>query len=549
MTDVKVQKAKKTVIYGGSFDPIHYGHADIVKNLERAFDRVIVVPSYVSPFKAGADDAALRFKLCKRVFSSDKTEVSKYEINKKGVSYSVDTAAYYAKKYAGDKLFWAVGSEELTRLTEWHDIDRLKTLVTFFVIPRPSYDVTDEKLKELKKRKIKIKIAGLDGLDVSSTEIKIDNAFGKSNKLVPSVVDKEAKKRGAFDPYGKYVAALYAHGLSAHRIEHTYGVAIRGAELAKLYGANVNDTVIACLLHDMAKSVDIKEYAGKYDAELFPDPLAHAAIGAELATREFGVSSEIAHAVYTHGTGSDDMSLIGEIVYLADKTEAGRSYDSVYYLRYLSTLDKDVAMYMTIKHVHEWATAKHNARDSLLTLCALDKYADRIKGKSFPSFAEYEANALAERRKAAQSYSDKSKCVDEKPSVKKLSAREELDELAKKLSEPTYKNIATLVAAELDLHKATDVDIIDLDGKTIVADYFVVASVSSSTAVKALGGYVEDRLTKTYGLDPTRRDADKEWLALDYGGVIVHIFTQKTRDFYNIERLWADGTNVKRYGD
>ena len=547
MTEARVQKSGKTVIFGGSFDPVHYGHVDIVKNLEKTFDRVIVVPSFVSPFKAGADDAAVRFKLCKRIFSSDKTEVCKYEINKKGVSYSVDTAAYLAKKFAGDKLFWAIGSEELTRLTEWRDIDRLKALVTFFVIPRPNFAVNDERIKELKKRKIKIKIANFDGLDISSTEIKIDAAFGKSNKYVPSVVVREAKKTGAFNPYGKYVAALYRNGLSAHRIEHTYGVAVRGAELAKLYGANVNDTVIACLLHDIAKSVDISSYADKYDAELFPDPLAHAAIGSELAVREFGVSSEIAHAVYTHGTGSDDMSLIGEIVYLADKTEAGRRYDSVDYLRYLCELDKDVAVYTTIKEVHEWAMAKHNSRDSLLTLCALDKYAQKIKGKSFPSLEEYDAFALADRRKAAEAYTEQKNATD--PSDKILSAREQLDRLAEELSDPTYKNIATIVAAELDLHKAVDVDIIDLDGKTIVADYFVIASATSSTAVKALGGYVEDRLTKTYGIDPTRRDTDKEWLALDYGGVIVHIFTQKTREFYNIERLWTDGTNVKRYGD
>ncbi len=56
-------------------------------------------------------------------------------------------------------------------------------------------------------------------------------------------------------------------------------------------------------------------------------------------------------------------------------------------------------------------------------------------------------------------------------------------------------------------------------------------------------------LTKKFGLDPSKRDTDREWIALDYGSVIVHIFTDQTREFYNIERLWADGGNIKRYGD
>ncbi len=62
-------------------------------------------------------------------------------------------------------------------------------------------------------------------------------------------------------------------------------------------------------------------------------------------------------------------------------------------------------------------------------------------------------------------------------------------------------------------------------------------------------GYVEDRLKKQFNIDPAKRDVDKEWIALDYGGVIIHIFTDKTREFYNIERLWSDGSNVERFGD
>ena len=64
-----------------------------------------------------------------------------------------------------------------------------------------------------------------------------------------------------------------------------------------------------------------------------------------------------------------------------------------------------------------------------------------------------------------------------------------------------------------------------------------------------MSGDVEDVLTKKYGLDPLKRDTNSEWVALDYGGVIVHVFTDRMREFYNIERLWADGGNVLRRGE
>ena len=105
------------------------------------------------------------------------------------------------------------------------------------------------------------------------------------------------------------------------------------------------------------------------------------------------------------------------------------------------------------------------------------------------------------------------------------------------------KGLADAVAYLLDLKKGKDVVTIALGGKTIVADYFVIASAYSSTAVKALSDFVEDELSK-HGLEPIHRDADAKWVALDYGSVIVHVFYKELREFYQIERLWADGDNI-----
>ncbi|MCH5351511.1 MAG: nicotinate (nicotinamide) nucleotide adenylyltransferase [Clostridiales bacterium] len=527
MTEVK-KKTQKIALFGGSFDPPHFGHLDIVKNLENAFDKVIVIPAYISPFKAGgASDEKVRFNLCKKLFTSVKTEVSRREISKKDVSYSVDTAAYFSKKYKGDKLFWVIGSEELTRLTEWHNIDVLKKLVTFFVVPRPGFAPGADLLTLLKKRGIKIKLASFNGVNISSTEIRIDLAFGKENRFLPDIVKKAADKHGLFNPYRQYVNALYKYNNTDKRISHSYGVAVRGAELAKLYGGNVNDAVIACILHDIAKSVNVADYKSKVDLRGFPEPTVHSPIGAYIAKRDFDVSDEIAHAIKVHTTGDADMSLLDEIVYLADKTEAGRNYNEVFYFRYLCAVDRELAIYAALNAVHEF-------RDTEPCACgerAIEYYAHVCAGRTLPAMPP--RNVVADEE------------------TNKTEAEEETERKAKKASvkpNASSTEIAEAVAKELDLHKGRDIDIIDLEGKTIVADYFIIASASSSTAVKALYGYVEDMLTEKFGLDPSKRDIDREWVALDYGSVIVHIFTDRTREFYNIERLWSDGSNVRRFG-
>lgn len=112
----------------------------------------------------------------------------------------------------------------------------------------------------------------------------------------------------------------------------------------------------------------------------------------------------------------------------------------------------------------------------------------------------------------------------------------------------TPKGLSETIAAILDNKKGKQVTTIDLSDKTVVADYFVIASAYSSTAVKALADAVEEELDKV-GVRPLHRDADQKWIALDYGSVIVHVFYKELRDFYNLERLWADGDNVTVTGE
>lgn len=89
-----------------------------------------------------------------------------------------------------------------------------------------------------------------------------------------------------------------------------------------------------------------------------------------------------------------------------------------------------------------------------------------------------------------------------------------------------------------------DIQILQVDHLTSITDYFVIATGRNVQAVRALAEDVEDKLMEG-GIEPRRREGMNEsrWIVLDFSSVILHIFHPEEREFYNIERLWMDGTN------
>ena len=118
------------------------------------------------------------------------------------------------------------------------------------------------------------------------------------------------------------------------------------------------------------------------------------------------------------------------------------------------------------------------------------------------------------------------------------------------MTENTH-DLALKIAKALSDKKGKDVIIIDVKNKTVIADYFVIASAKSTTAVKALADNVEEKLSKEESREPLRRDgfAGSTWIAMDYGSDIVHVFHDEAREYYRLERLWMDGENCERIED
>ena len=109
----------------------------------------------------------------------------------------------------------------------------------------------------------------------------------------------------------------------------------------------------------------------------------------------------------------------------------------------------------------------------------------------------------------------------------------------------TPAEIAGIAARALDDKKARDVKILKTAEQTVIADYFVICNGTSSTHIKALVDEVDRKLSEA-GEPPIRREGMRSdiWVLMDFGSVIVHVFTDEARKFYNLERLWSDSEEV-----
>lgn len=101
------------------------------------------------------------------------------------------------------------------------------------------------------------------------------------------------------------------------------------------------------------------------------------------------------------------------------------------------------------------------------------------------------------------------------------------------------------IAKVLDEKKAVDIVAIKTEEVTIVSDYFIIASGTSNTHAKSLADDIEYEIKTRFGIDPEHIEGRATgWILLDYGTVLVHVFTQDNREYYNLERLWADASTV-----
>jgi ribosome-associated protein len=107
------------------------------------------------------------------------------------------------------------------------------------------------------------------------------------------------------------------------------------------------------------------------------------------------------------------------------------------------------------------------------------------------------------------------------------------------------QQILQIAVKTLDAKKGEDIKVIKIADVSAIANYFVLATGSSSTQVKTLADETEQQLKKA-GLMPKRTEGYRgsDWIVLDYIDVVIHVFYRETREFYDLERLWQDGEEI-----
>ena len=187
-------------IYGGTFDPVHHGHLILARQALEEFklDRLIFVPAAESPFKLHNHTAPARDRLAmlrQAIKAEDRFEVDALEIERGGVSYSIDTVKMFRSREPEAELFFLVGEDNAYRLTEWYRFEELSKLVAFVVLSR-SEDFQSPEYPVVQRR-----------IEISSTEIRNRVANRESiTYLVPESVKLYIEQHQLY--HGERVSAL-----------------------------------------------------------------------------------------------------------------------------------------------------------------------------------------------------------------------------------------------------------------------------------------------------------------------------------------------------
>ncbi|MFV0498517.1 MAG: bis(5'-nucleosyl)-tetraphosphatase (symmetrical) YqeK [Bacilli bacterium] len=281
---------KNVVLYGGSFDPVHSKHVEIVEDLLLSYDEVWVIVAAASPFKLKhCASFENRIEMCKLVFTSDRVKILDVE-QKYNLKYTYDVVYFLKQKY-NYKFYFAIGGDNVRELYKWYEIEKLKKLVKFVIYKRTLISSTLVRIK---------KSSGVD---------EIDN-YIKNNNLYINNYEDDFKK--------------VSEVLSEHRFNHTIYVYTLIKELAIIHNLDVNKCILAAIYHDYYKEFDMKFYESflekfpKYKS--FPKNILHGIMAGEL----LDLNNEVLNAIKYHTCGHNNPSKVLKALYLSDYLEKSR---------------------------------------------------------------------------------------------------------------------------------------------------------------------------------------------------------------------------------
>lgn len=336
----------KIILFGGAFNPVHNEHVAMLKAAvsRLSADKVIVMPTAVSPHKSGQITASpqARLDMCRLAFGGF-AEISGFEVEKGGASYSYVTCEYLKHEHPDDEIYFLMGADMFAYFPEWVYPERILKCVKLAVCAREgSADINRAQAKFEDMYGERAFVVGYKGAAVSSTRVRVAAALGADiSQYVPEAVAKYIKENGL---YLMPELARAQKLLTPERAAHTLRVAFMAAENCRRFNIPEKKAVTAAALHDAAKYVKLsdKMLKGFVPPKDVPESVMHQYTGAYLAEHEFGVTDEdILNAIRYHTSGRAGMSELEKLICFSDMLEEGRDYDGVERLRRLFYKDID----------------------------------------------------------------------------------------------------------------------------------------------------------------------------------------------------------------
>lgn len=195
---------QNTAIFGGTFNPFHIGHYEMLKSLQSDsnIDKIFVMPDRIPPHKACdflANDSD-RIEMC-RLITEDfyKAELCLIEFEREGKSYSYDTVIELKKRYPQNNFSFVCGGDMLIIFERWYNYKELMKEVPFIVFRRTDTDdkLFDQTVLRLKNMGMRITVKDEIIPTVSSTEIRSN--FAKAELLLPKVIFNYLNERGVYN--------------------------------------------------------------------------------------------------------------------------------------------------------------------------------------------------------------------------------------------------------------------------------------------------------------------------------------------------------------
>lgn len=184
-------------VFGGSFDPIHFGHIHLLNEISalQIFSTLLVIPAGDPWQKNPNVHALLRLEMVRAALQDLAVEVSDLEVTRPGKTYAIDTVRELRKRFPVEQLTWIIGSDVVSNLATWHQIEELAKQIDFLVITRPNNQLAKSEIPEF----IKYTEMEIAALDISATQVRSSLANGNDvSQLIPDSVLQIIKSKGLY---------------------------------------------------------------------------------------------------------------------------------------------------------------------------------------------------------------------------------------------------------------------------------------------------------------------------------------------------------------